>query len=81
MLPDFYMDRHEVTNARVHGGSCEAGGYANDSLWNVPVERDGRTLSREEARRLFVDRTGQPGPRRGREETFRAGRIRFPSAG
>ena len=61
VLPDFYMDRHEVTNAE-YRRFVQAGGYANDSLWNVPVERDGRTLSRDEARRLFVDRTGQPGP-------------------
>ena len=61
VLPDFYMDRHEVTNAE-YRRFVQAGGYTIDSLWTLPIERDGRTLSREETRRLFVDRTGQPGP-------------------
>jgi eukaryotic-like serine/threonine-protein kinase len=60
-LPDFFMDRHEVTNAE-YRRFVQAGGYANDSLWELPVQKEGRTLTREEARRLFVDRTGQPGP-------------------
>ena len=51
VLPDFWMDRHEVTNAE-YRRFVRADGYANDSLWDAPVE----------VRRSFVDRTGQPGP-------------------
>ena len=61
VLPDYYMDRHEVTNAE-YRRFVQSGGYAQDSLWQIPVVRDGRTLGREESKRLFVDRTGQPGP-------------------
>ena len=80
VLPDFYMDRHEVTNAEyrrfVHGG-----GYSRDSLWQVPVVRNGRTLTREEVGRLFVDRTGQPGPSGWEGGDFPRGQDSLPVGG
>jgi len=60
-LPEYLIDRYEVTNRRFKA-FVDAGGYADSTWWPAPFERDGRRLSWEEARRLFVDRTGRPGP-------------------
>jgi formylglycine-generating enzyme required for sulfatase activity/dienelactone hydrolase len=80
VLPDFFMDRHEVTNME-YRRFVRGGGYANDSLWDVPVVQDGRTLSREEARRLLVDRTGQPGPAGWEGGDFPPGQDSLPVGG
>jgi dienelactone hydrolase/tRNA A-37 threonylcarbamoyl transferase component Bud32 len=80
VLPDYYMDRHEVTNAE-YRRFVRGGGYAADSLWDVPVVRAGRTLSRDEVRRLFVDRTGQPGPAVWEGGDFPRGQDSLPVGG
>jgi dienelactone hydrolase len=60
-LPDFLMDAREVTN-RQYKAFVDAGGYADRALWDSVIVRDGKPIAWEEAKRLFVDRTGQPGP-------------------
>jgi dienelactone hydrolase len=60
-LPDFRMDAREVTN-RQYEAFVAAGGYANRALWDSTIVRDGKPLAWDDAKRLFVDRTGQPGP-------------------
>jgi eukaryotic-like serine/threonine-protein kinase len=60
-LPDFLMDVREVTN-RQYKAFVDAGGYADRALWDSTIVRDGKPLAWEDAKRLFVDRTGQPGP-------------------
>jgi eukaryotic-like serine/threonine-protein kinase len=60
-LPDFLMDAREVTN-RQYEAFVDAGGYADRALWDSTIVRDGKPLAWSDARRLFVDRTGQPGP-------------------
>jgi dienelactone hydrolase/tRNA A-37 threonylcarbamoyl transferase component Bud32 len=60
-LPEYLIDRYEVTNRRFKA-FVDAGGYEDSTWWSAPFERDGRSLSWEEARQLFVDRTGRPGP-------------------
>ena len=80
VLPDFYMDRHEVTNAE-YRRFVQAGGYAIDSLWVEPVEQGARKLSRDEARRLFVDRTGKPGPAVWEGGDYSAGHDSLPVGG
>jgi dienelactone hydrolase len=60
-LPDFLADRNEVTN-RAFKAFIDAGGYRDRRYWTHAFEKDGRTLSWEEALRLLVDRSGQPGP-------------------
>ena len=62
-VPDFWIDRHEVTN-REYRRFISAGGYRKSELWKYPVVKDGRTLSWEEAMQEFVDATGRPGPSR-----------------
>ena len=60
-LPDFLMDAREVTN-RQYKAFVDAGGYADRALWDSVIVRDGKPIAWDEAKRLFVDRTGQPGP-------------------
>jgi dienelactone hydrolase len=60
-LPDFFVDRYEVTN-RAYKSFVEAGGYRDPRYWKHAFVRDGRSLSFPDAMRILVDRTGQPGP-------------------
>ena len=60
-LNDFLMDTYEVTN-EAYKRFVDAGGYEKQEYWKQPFVKEGRTLSWEEARALFVDKTGRPGP-------------------
>jgi formylglycine-generating enzyme required for sulfatase activity/dienelactone hydrolase len=60
-LSNFLMDRVEVTN-RQYKAFVDAGGYTNLAFWDSAFVRDGRAISRADAMKLFVDRTGRPGP-------------------
>ena len=60
-LPDFLMDRLEVTNRR-YKAFVDAGGYGKRAYWDSTIVRDGRPVPWEQAMALFVDRTGRPGP-------------------
>jgi len=60
-LADFLMDAREVTN-RQYKQFVDAGGYTDRALWDSTIARDGKPVAWEDAKRLFVDRTGQPGP-------------------
>ncbi|HUP62726.1 MAG TPA: protein kinase [Thermoanaerobaculia bacterium] len=61
-LDPFLMDKYEVSN-RDFAGFIRAGGYRRRELWKHPFERDGKTLTLEEATALFRDTTGLAGPR------------------
>lgn len=58
---DFYMDRYEVTN-REFTRFVASGGYESAEYWQYPFLKNDVELSREEAMREFVDRTGRRGP-------------------
>ena len=60
-VPDFWLDRFEVTN-RDFKRFVDAGGYRRREFWPEPFVRDGRTLSWEEGVATFRDLTGRPGP-------------------
>jgi serine/threonine protein kinase/formylglycine-generating enzyme required for sulfatase activity/dienelactone hydrolase len=60
-LPDFWMDRFEVTN-KGFKEFVDAGGYRKPEYWKQPFVEDGRTLSWAEAMGRFKDRAGRPGP-------------------
>jgi dienelactone hydrolase len=60
-LPPYWIDRFEVTN-RQFKQFVDQGGYRRRDFWKPDVEKDGRTLSWEEAMALFRDTTGRPGP-------------------
>ena len=58
-----------------------AGGYLKPEFWKYPFVKDGRTLSREEAMRLFVDRSGLPGPREWNGQNVPDGKADHPVTG
>ena len=60
-LPDYWIDRHEVTN-RAFKQFVDEGGYRRAELWQEPFVKDGRTLTFEAAIEHFRDTTGWPGP-------------------
>jgi serine/threonine protein kinase/dienelactone hydrolase len=76
---DFLLGRHEVTNAEFKK-FVDAGGYGRRELWE-PVIVKGRTVSPEDAMRLFVDRTGRPGPSTWEAGDYRDGEGDFPVSG
>src|SRR5947209_18237655 len=60
-LPDYFLDRFEVTN-RQFQRFVDAGGYREPKYWRQPFLRKGATLPREQAMAVFRDQTGRPGP-------------------
>jgi eukaryotic-like serine/threonine-protein kinase len=60
-LPDYWMDRFEVTNKQFKG-FVDAGGYRKPEYWKQPFVENGRKLSWEEAMSRFGDKEGRPGP-------------------
>jgi formylglycine-generating enzyme required for sulfatase activity/predicted Ser/Thr protein kinase/dienelactone hydrolase len=60
-LPDYWLDKYEVTN-RQFKEFVDRGGYEKKQYWRQPFLKDGRTLSWEEAMAEFRDATGRPGP-------------------
>jgi eukaryotic-like serine/threonine-protein kinase len=77
----FWMDELEVTN-REFSAFVQGGGYERSELWTEPILADGKTLSLVEARRrLFVDRTGRPGPSTWSEGVWPEGGANLPVTG
>ncbi len=61
VVPDFMIDRTEVTNAD-YREFVDAGGYDDRSHWSESVRNDGETVSWEKATEVYRDSTGRPGP-------------------
>ena len=78
--PDFFIDRHEVTNAE-YKRFVEAGAYETPEYWKEPVMDGSRSLTRAEAQRRFVDRTGRPGPATWEGGDYPAGQSDLPVTG
>jgi tRNA A-37 threonylcarbamoyl transferase component Bud32/dienelactone hydrolase len=79
-LPDFWLDRFEVTN-RQFEAFVKGRGYERRELWKQPFVRHGQKLSFDEAMRLFRDRTGRPGPSSWELGSFPEGHADFPVSG
>jgi predicted Ser/Thr protein kinase len=79
-VPDFFLDRFEVTN-RQYKAFVDAGGYTKPEFWNTPFIENDRALSREEAMAKFRDRTGRPGASTWELGTYPAGQADFPVSG
>ena len=60
-LPDYWIDRNEVTN-REFKKFVDAGGYSKAEYWKENFVKDGRKLSWQEGMALLRDNTGRPGP-------------------
>lgn len=79
-LPDFYMDKHEVTNSE-YKRFVDAGGYDKDEYWEHSIANGGTPGSLAEMRRRFVDKTGRPGPATWEGGDFPTGKGDLPVAG
>lgn len=79
-LAPFRIGRLEVTNAEFRE-FVQAGGYEKAEYWTEPVVRNGRTLPFAEARALFVDRTGRPGPSTWEAGDYPSGAADLPVGG
>ena len=60
-LPDYWMDRYEVTNKQFKH-FVDGGGYRRREYWKHPFLKGGQALSWEQAMAEFHDATGRPGP-------------------
>jgi dienelactone hydrolase len=80
VLPDYWIDRHEVTN-RAFKRFVDDGGYRRAELWREPFLKDGRTLTFDAAMAEFRDATGRPGPASWEMGSYVAGQDEYPVAG
>jgi formylglycine-generating enzyme required for sulfatase activity/dienelactone hydrolase/predicted Ser/Thr protein kinase len=76
----FAIDRYEVTN-RQFKQFVDAGGYTRQEYWKQPLVRNGQVLPWEQARELFRDRTGRPGPSTWEVGTYPEGQDDHPVGG
>jgi len=79
-IPDFFIDRFEVTN-EAFKAFVDQGGYRDPSIWKHEFATEGRVLPWEEAMASFVDRTGRPGPAGWQAGNYPEGEERFPVTG
>jgi eukaryotic-like serine/threonine-protein kinase len=62
VLDDYFIDKYEVTNQEFKE-FINSGGYLKREYWTHPILKDGQNVPWDEAMKMFVDRTGLPGPR------------------
>jgi hypothetical protein len=79
-IPDFWIDRHEVTN-REFKRFLDDGGYRRRELWQEPFVKGQQAVAFEASIALFVDTTGKPGPATWEQGAFPAGQDDFPVTG
>lgn len=80
VLPDYWLDKYEVTN-RQYNEFVAAGGYQTPKFWKQPFIKAGQALSFEQAMTEFKDATGRPGPAGWRAGTYPKGKEDFPVNG
>jgi formylglycine-generating enzyme required for sulfatase activity/predicted Ser/Thr protein kinase len=79
-LPDYWIDKFEVTNKQFKE-FVDAGGYRKAEYWKQPFVENGRTLSWNEAMQRFRDRAGRPGPATWELGSYPDGQGDFPVTG
>jgi formylglycine-generating enzyme required for sulfatase activity/dienelactone hydrolase len=79
-LPDYWMDKLEVTN-REFKRFVDAGGYRHQKYWKESFLEAGRVLTFEEATGRFRDSTGRAGPATWELGTYPEGRAEYPVGG
>ncbi len=79
-LPDFYIDRYEVTNRQFQVFVNE-GGYQRREFWKHDFLHEGHRLAWDEAMDLFRDKTGRPGPATWELGTYPDGKEDYPVTG
>ena len=80
VLPDFWLDKYEVTN-REFKRFMDADGYRDRKFWTEPFLAGDRVLGFDEAIARFRDLTGRPGPASWELGSYPAGQDDFPVAG
>ncbi|MEQ9562009.1 MAG: SUMF1/EgtB/PvdO family nonheme iron enzyme [Woeseiaceae bacterium] len=79
-VPDFFMDRFEVSNAEFHR-FIQDGAYRNRKYWQHEFVDEGRVIGWDEAMARFVDSTGRPGPGSWLGGTYPDGTENHPVSG
>jgi eukaryotic-like serine/threonine-protein kinase len=79
-LPDYWIDRHEVTNAEFKR-FVDAGGYREAKYWRQPFVEGDRIVPFADAIARFRDATGMPGPRTWELGHYPEGRADYPVGG
>jgi formylglycine-generating enzyme required for sulfatase activity/dienelactone hydrolase len=79
-LGDYWIDKFEVSN-RQYRDFVRAGGYSDQRFWKQDFSKDGRKIPFDEAKKLFVDRTGRPGPSTWESGDFPEGKADYPVTG
>jgi eukaryotic-like serine/threonine-protein kinase len=79
-LPDYWIDRHEVTN-RSFKRFVDDGGYRRPELWREPFLENGQRLTFGAAMARFRDATGRPGPATWEMGAYIAGQDDYPVTG
>jgi len=80
-IPAFAIARREVTN-REFKEFIHAGGYENEQYWqDLKFVYRAQTLPWPQARKLFVDSTGRPGPAGWQLSTYPSGQDDLPVVG
>ena len=79
-LPDYWMDRFEVTNKQFKK-FVDAGGYRKAQYWKQAFVENGRKFSWTEAMSRFRDKEGRPGPASWELGNYPEGQGDFPVTG
>jgi cephalosporin-C deacetylase-like acetyl esterase len=79
-LPEYWLDRHEVTN-RQFQEFVAAGGYTKRDFWKTPFVENNRELRWEDAMARFRDATGRTGPSTWELGNYADGKADYPVAG
>ena len=80
VLPDFWLDKYEVTN-REFKRFVDAGGYRDKKYWKEPFSQGDRVLAFDEAMARFLDATGRTGPASWELGSYPEGQEEFPVGG
>lgn len=80
VIKDYLIDKYEVTN-KEYKAFVDSGGYLKKRYWNHPFEKEGKTLTWEEAMSVFVDRTGRYGPSTWEGGDYPKGKDNYPVGG
>jgi eukaryotic-like serine/threonine-protein kinase len=79
-LADFWIDKYEVANSEFKR-FVDQGGYRKRDYWKQEFVKDGRVLPWTEAMKLFLDKTGRPGPSTWVQGDYPKGEEGYPVRG
>ncbi|MDP9339500.1 MAG: SUMF1/EgtB/PvdO family nonheme iron enzyme, partial [Acidobacteriota bacterium] len=79
-IPDFWMDRYEVTN-RQFKQFVDAGGYRKREYWKESFVDGDHSLTWEQALLKFQDKTGRQAPSTWELSTYPEGQADYPVTG